>query len=270
MSNAIHDELLDALAEVARGERAAEPEDARWDALAADALCAEDLAALEALAAEDDSTAATFEAFRPIDAGRKAGIVDAMLTELARSNSAAPPDAVPTGAKIIPFRRSFLGRAVTIGVPLALAAGLALFALRPAAVAPVPGYSLEIAGGQQAMRGDTPTGTPPTLAPGVRLELVLSPDTRVRGPGALGVRGFLLRDGQAQPWSPAAEITEAGAVRLAGDLVGLGLADVPPGAYTAVLAVGRVDALPSEAPQADPPPDAGWRRLSTPLVIKAK
>jgi hypothetical protein len=275
MNDAIHDdELLEALAEVARGERAVELEDARWDALAADELSAEDRAALETWGDEDELAALAFEAFRPVDEGRKAAFVDAMLAELGSTATDATPDvqsAQPepvrtTGAKIIPFRRSFLGRGLLIGAPLALAAALAVFLLRPGAAVPVPGYSLEVTGGLHTVRGDEVPKGPPTVGPGVRLELVLSPDTRVTGPVA--ARGFLVRDGEARPWALTPEITEAGAIRLAGDAAALGLTDVPAGHWTAIIAVGRPDALPKTAPIADPADDAGWRRLVTPLELR--
>jgi hypothetical protein len=260
------DALLDALAGIAREARADEP-DPRWDALAADDLSAEDQAALRALVGEDD---ALHSAFAPIDEMRRAGFVDAMLSELDAS-SAEPQHAVPTPAmqapaKIIPFRQSFLGRAITIAAPIALAAGLAWVVLAPGAARPVPGYSIEATGGLKTVRSHGPESGPVIIAPGVRIDWVISPDTAVEGP--IGLTAYLTRDGGSRHWPLSPTITPAGAVRITGDLTSLGLASVPPGRWTAVFSVGRPDALLGNMPPADPPDDAGWRRLTLELDLR--
>ncbi len=238
------DELLEALAAAARAERARDP---RYDALADDALSEEDRAALAALGDDEAMTV-----FTPLGDAAKARFADAALGAL---GAQAPP---ASGAKVLPFRRTWVGRALTFAVPLAAAAALAFILLRPAAEGPgLPEYRLDATAGERTLRSADPAPADvPRYGPGSRIELVLRPSTAAQGPVA--VRAFLNRGGELQPWAVTPEVSPEGAVRIAGPVEKL-LPEVT-GEVEILLAVGRPEALPDARDVLTAPP-AGWRLL---------
>lgn len=259
------DALLGRLGELAREERL----DARLEALAAGTLSPADHAALVQEAAADPELAAAIEAFTPLGDAAQSRIADRLLSQVIPKASSAKS---VEGARVLPFRRP-LARVLLAVVPLAAAAALAFFLLRPEAPvgAPVPGYGLTIEGGEKALRSDTPAEGPPRLLPETRLRLVLTPATPTEG--AVGVRAWKVRQGQAEPWAVAAQVAPNGAARVEGTARTLGLAELPPGRATLVLAIGREASLPPvDAPASAltaPAADAPYRLLSTEVEILA-
>lgn len=223
------DELLDMLGEVARGERDSEP-----DSEAAQAL-------LEPLGddAKDRFAAAAMAAMGPPE------------------DAKAPPD----DAKVIPFRR----RALTWVVPLAAAAAVTIFLLRPAAPT-FTAYQLDATAGEQRLRSGTATdgGERPRYADDSGFELVLRPATRIEGPVAL--RAFTTQGAAVTPWAPPVQAAPGGSFRISGDAGTLlpGLR----GEVELLFAVGPEALLPSAAnvrAALDAPPTS-WRLLRYRLV----
>ena len=271
------DDLLDILSEAARAERAREPADPRWDALADDALSAEDRAALEALAGSDPDAASALEAFRPLDASARERFANAALAELGATESPSEKaghqadvdaDALNTepileGARILSFPR----RVATYVVPFAAAAGLLFFALQPTP-SPFVDYTLSAGAGEQHLRGDAPSNVAvPVYGPGSTLQLVLRPATRVDD--EVEVRAFILQGDELAPWSPPLQTAPGGAVRLQGAADAL----LPgrTGELTLVFAVGPAGTVSDKAHDVrsalDTPPE-GWRVLRYRLRLR--
>jgi hypothetical protein len=261
------DDLVSRLADLAREDEAAARRrlDPRWDRLAAGTLPPEEAAALAAEAGASAEGAAAREAFAPLGNEFRERVVAAVrgevqaaerekkdpgevrgpapLGEARRGRRPAPEDA---GARA---RRR--GRRQVLAGSAAAAAGLAaavvLAVLRPwAAVEPLPPYSLTVSGATEQWRGEAPpesAATPQRFAPGNRLELVLTPQAAVEGRPE--VAAYLARDGALTLWPVAAEVSEHGAVRIAGT-VGEDL-PLPAGESRLAVAVARRGALPGEA-----------------------
>lgn len=136
---------------------------------------------------------------------------------------------------------------------------------------PPPSYVLETDGGLEQLRGDTgetsgggetsETGSDPE--PGrhryrrdTPFEWVLRSTSHAgAGPAVgVGIRAFAFVDGGSAglPLSldPLVEVIEPGAIQITGKIGQLGL---EPGRYTIALAVGRADALPTQAADVDTP-----------------
>lgn len=107
---------------------------------------------------------------------------------------------------------------------------------------PLPGYALELQG-RALMRGDGPGGiadAPVALAPGVRFELVLRPDTAVADD--VGMRAWLDRDDALTALDTTRATAQRGVVALEG-VVGTDWT-LPEGDADLVVVVGRTATLP--------------------------
>lgn len=254
------DVLLAELGALAREERA----DPRLEALAEGRLSAAERADLLAAAATDPELAAAIEAFTPLDEAARDRIANHLLSQVIPKSSAA----LEPGGKVLAFRRPM--RVLLAVVPLAAAAALAFFLLRPGPVGePVPGYGLTVEGGEKPMRSTDPVGGPPRLLPDSRLRLVLTPAAAATG--TIAVRGWKIRDGQAHPWPVTPRIAPNGAALIEGTAQSLGLNDAP-GRVTLVVAVGREAALPPVEAVADlltpaTAEDAPFRLLTTEVEL---
>jgi hypothetical protein len=81
-----------------------------------------------------------------------------------------------------------------------------------------------------------------TLSPGDVYELEIRPESHVIG--AIGARGFLLRENQVRPWDPPFSVQTDGSIRIAGPVNAL-FRDVPEGPWEVAVAVGRPEVLPT-------------------------
>lgn len=273
------DDVLKELGRVARERDVAS--DPRWAALAENRLAPADVAALEALAERSPDHAAALAAFRPLDEAacdRLASVARAALErdgvrfskandanaakeareKAAETASEAAVRAEPregaspgTGARVVPIRSRF-GRAFALAGSLAAAAAVVLalrswgdrLASAPSPIAEMPAYVLDVMGGDRLERG-APEATAEDavrLAPGSRLSIVLRPATAITDP--IAARGFFVRDGRAEAWSPSFEFASGGAVRIAGTREAL-FGGAPDGDYEIVLVVGRPADLPA-------------------------
>jgi hypothetical protein len=149
-------------------------------------------------------------------------------------------------------------------VPATAAAAIALWVMRPPEQARLAEYTLQVQGGEAVARAETPENTQlvPSVGPGSRLALVLRPSRPSTTP--LVARAWLARDGVVRPWAVTPEVSEAGAVRIAGTWESLGLGALEPGEWEALLVVATPDHVPDDTEVAatlkeSPPVDAPWR-----------
>ncbi len=281
------DDLVSRLADLAREEEAAARRrlDPRWDRLAAGTLSTEEAAALREEAVASPEGAAALEAFAPLGEDFRARVAAAVEGEVAaaRPEEKAPGEVrglVPRGEGRRRHRAALEdagararrrgGRRVLVGAAAAgLAAAVVLAVLRPwAAVEPLPPYLASLSGATEEWRGEAPpetTGGPPRFAPGNRLELVLTPERAVEGRPEVAT--FLARDGELAYWPVPFEVSDHGAVRIAGT-VGEDL-PLPPGESRLAVAVGRQgEALPGEAAISRALRE--WRGASTGCLLLAE
>jgi hypothetical protein len=151
---------------------------------------------------------------------------------------------------------------VLLLVPAAVGVAAALLGLRLHFQPPtVPAYAIVGANDELPLR------------PGGRFELELRPASPVTG--AVGARAFLRRENVLRPWDPPFTVARDGSVRIAGAVDAL-FANVPPGPWEIVVAVGRPETLPT-APQdvlrkshADVDADAAaWRLVRRGIRLSA-
>ncbi len=173
-------------------------------------------AALEAGEPVPDVDPALLEALRPLDAVELAGV---QATVRPRSN-------------VLPFRRF----RVALAVPLAAAAAVLFFYLRPSPNA-LPAYELSVRShGAQAWRSGTPAPAErPEFKVGTRFDFTLRPAARVDG--EVELRARRVQGERRLPWAPALQRDPSGAFRVTGK-VG---PDLPPdpGDWTLVFEVAR-------------------------------
>jgi len=257
------DRLLRDLAQAAREEREREMDrwDERWDRLAAGTLSAAEDAELRALAATSEEARLAYEAFRPLGPEFEARVA-AAIQEQAEASAARE---VPQPARVLPFRR----RAGWLGGALAAAAA-ALLVFVLSTPARLPSYSMEVARGDQTVRGaPAAPGKVRELHRGSTLEVTVRPQTRASGP--ILARWYVLRGGAVRELSTPAEISPAGAVRLRGTL-GEDLA-IGPGDWTLWVVVGRPGKLPDPKmlaahPGASALRQDGWIALREPVPLR--
>lgn len=229
MTGSTDDALLEALGEIARAE--GDGLDARWDALAAGSLSAEDEAALKALAATAPDGDAIWAAFAPRDAALDDAITASVLGQAARP--ARPPAPVVSITEAPSARR----RWAWAGAAIALAAGLLVFVLRsPPALPP---YSLENHAGEQVVRGEQ-NAKEVVYGAGSQLDLILRPAADLTT--AVAIRVFHARGDtiSALPVEPTR--SDSGAFRLRGAVDELLPKTV--GAQTLIFIIGAPKALP--------------------------
>jgi hypothetical protein len=219
------DELLEGIRRAAREKRHVD----RWEALAAGELSDAELAELEAQARDDPEVARALEAYRPLDSGARARIVERLERQLARPEAAREPRA--------PFWRRFWVWAPACAVAAAAAIVLLLW---PAGLPDLPRYSLAVRGGVQAVRGDPAPEDLPRFEAGSTLEITLRPQRAVEGP--VEARVFVEEGDGVRRLGVTVEKSATGAVRLRAR-VGQELR-LPDGVHRLVVAVGRPGGLP--------------------------
>jgi len=260
------DKLLQELGRVARERQHAEARDARWESLTEGTLSEEERRELERLAEEDPSTAETYEAFKPLDAGAKERIAARLERQLAEEPA---QEAAPPPARVVPISSSRRWRGLAPALAAMAAAAAVLVVVLPRQGPPLPAYTLALSS-EQGVRSGAPGPEVPRLGPGSQLDLLLRPEQAVEGP--VEVRAFLLRPGEARAWNPPLERSPEGAVRIRGPVETL--LSIPPGEWTLAVAVGRPGALP-ESPdeirarvEEGRAPDAGeWTLLTRKFLL---
>ncbi len=250
-----HDDILLAIAEEARAERDDPTWDPRFEALAEGTLSSEEQAALLASIGDDPRGRAAFDAVKPPEPHVNAGLVDAILAQRAAEHGAqggelprsqaTVSDREARGAKNIPFRARRWAR---VAVPVFAAAAAMTLVLWPSAPPPLPPYRLELSATALQQRGDAPAVEGEIvvhLGAGDHVVVVLRPAARVEGPVA--ARAFWRGAGPAEVWSAPLEVADGGAVRLDGS--GDALFGGRPGRWEIAIAVGRPEAMPTDAAQ---------------------
>jgi len=263
------DPLLTAVGALAREEAARQPDAATLadlDRLAAGELPAPDHARL--VGALPRETVALFE---PLDAGFRARATKTALDGLGLAPSApAPGPPRPAAVLPMPARPAARHRLLFVALPLVAAAGVALWVMRPAPPPVLSDYTLEIVGGEAVTRAErTPTAVP-TVGPGSRLTLQMRPSREAAAP--VVAEAWLVRGGTLRRWPVTPEVSPTGAVRITGTWESLGLAEVEPGEWEALLVVAAPGHLPDDdevgATLTEPPPaDAPWRLQHARFIV---
>ena len=137
-------------------------------------------------------------------------------------------------------RRGNSGRlAALLVVPAAVLVTGALLGLRLHFQPPtVPRYVVDSVGEAPVEPVDLPRGVGRTFVMGLR------PQGAVYG--AVGARGFLLRDGKVSPWEAPFLVARDGSMRIEGAVDTL-FAGIAPGEWEVAVAVGRPETLPRDA-----------------------
>jgi len=215
--------------------------DDRWERLAAGTLPAEERAELEELAERSEEARRLWELCQPLSSEIRGRIVD-------RIKGQEPDETRPeTEGKAMEPSRRFPG-GVWWWAPAAVAAAAvaAVIVLWPGrAAAPLPGYSVELAGGVQVQRSPDLPPPRPVFEAGTRFELTLRPQTRVEG--RLEVRGYLAPGDppdrfDLDPWLAREVPPGRGAVTIDG-IVGEDI-ELRPGEWRLWLVVARPGAMP--------------------------
>lgn len=204
--------------------------------------------------AERDGTPEAIPAF---DAAAEDRIVGLLLGQPASASAGtAEPGAPKAGADVVVLRpsggaaggaRSRLAGArwLYAAAPLAAAAALVLFvATRGSKGAMTPPYDVSMVSASQ-MRDPSSARTNDgtfDVDPDGELELIARPGAPVKHAHA---RAFLVRSGSAQPWLVPLQVSEEGAVRIAGMTRVLFPTTSAP--YDVVIFVSASDALPSDS-----------------------
>lgn len=255
------DPLFRELTRTARDEMSRERDrlDERWDRLSAGTLTSEEEAELRASAAVSEETREAWEAFRPLGGDFEDRVVRAIQAD----RTAPPVSATVPAAKVLPFSRRAARWSGWLAAAAAVAAALLLTIRQPAAL---PGYRLELSGGNRQERSEASAGR---FVPGSPFDLVLRPQTVIEG--EIEARFFLEERGELRPWSVPAAVAPGGVVRVTGTL-GREIA-IPPGDWTVWAVVGRRGELPDAAAlrarlAAGETRTADWTALQTTLRIE--
>lgn len=235
MSN---DPLMNALAQLATDEAKIDP---RLEALAEGRLSTEELAGLEAEAAQDPELALALEAYRPLDGAAADRIVAAATEAFGPTSSTSAPE---TMDNIVPFPL----RRVVGGALVAAAAVAAMFVFVPTGpdYGPLPTYGMEMIGGDARVRGAEHEEIPAAdsirvFSPTSRVELQVVPERAIEGEAAAAV--YFEANGKLAPLAGKIESSEEGVFRIVGSastLFGGHVGDV-----RVYFAVARRGALPS-------------------------
>lgn len=215
--------------------------DDRWERLAAGTLPPDERAELEELAERSEEARRLWELCQPLPSEVRGRIVDLIQGE-------APEGSQPeTEGKAMEPGRRFPGGvwwwAPAAVTAVAVAAVIALWS--GGAAAPLPNYSVELAGGVRVQRSPDLPPPMPVFEAGTRLELTLRPRTRVEG--QLEVRGFLAPADRPdrfhlEPWLAREMAPGKGAVAIDG-IVGEDV-QLRPGEWELWLVVARPGAMP--------------------------
>ena len=260
-------ELLAALSRVARDRKGREPDDPRWDDLAAGRLGDDEERTLRQEAAATQEGEAALEAFAPLSEGFLDRLEERSFDLLGEPDD---EEEESPGAEVVPLRRWHAAPwLAAAGVSLAAAAGL-LFVLRPPELSPLPGYEMPLPGGgvQDLRSAGVPSGDGMArYLPTSDIEVVAFPPQPVEGPVA--ARAFFVRGGQVVAWDAAPEVSQEGAVRFAATVSSLPVA--APGPWDVVVVLGRPETLAAaelkSALAAGEAVPAGLQVVRRPLVL---
>lgn len=158
-------------------------------------------------------------------------------------------------------------RAVAWTMPALAAAAAAALYFGGTDRAPLPNYSFQVSGFEAEMRADheplrSPSEGPLTLGPSTSLVAVLRPETTVAG--EVAVRSYFVQAGRATPWEADVETAASGGLRLRLS---------PPwtkwsGEAELVVWVGRPEVVERPYPELVPGSDAQhWRQ---PVLVRAR
>lgn len=258
------------------GDAMADPDvtdDPRLERLADGTITDDERASLERDAESDPDLAFALEAFQLASEESLVALEEAVIAA-PRGRPALAVVSPDEGAAQAPTPRRRLWPAA---VGLALAAGLAFFALRPTGTpedpgsgspGPLPGYELQLEGPQHQRGDPIPEGgleVDPSK-PG-RVTITLRPREAVAG--AVALRAFRFGpDGAGERWEPPARVAVTGAVQVTG-LVSE-LFAISPGPWTLVFVIGRPGELPTDPAEAlagprEPAPS--WRVLTVSVRV---
>jgi hypothetical protein len=177
----------------------------------------------------------------------------------AKIAAVAFPAARPAGrAKVI---------ALGAGAALAAAAAVVLAVRGAGATGPLPAYEVAIAGPASALRGAPAAGAARAIAiaPSTPLEIVVRPDEDVRGQVVAGA--YLVEGGASHAWDVPIEVSEDGAVRIAGETDRLFAGRR--GELDVIVIVARPGGLPdaADAPRAIEAHDSARRAVAVHVTI---
>lgn len=213
--------------------------DDRWERLAAGTLPPEERAELEALAETSEEARRLWELCQPLSSEVREKIVDRIQGE--KPDKTRPV----TERKAMHPNRRFPG-GVWWWAPAVAASVVAVIVLWPGrAPTPLPGYSVELAGGVHGERSPDLPPPVPVFETGTRFELTLRPRTRVEG--RLEIRGYLAPGDRPdrfdlEPWLTREAPPGRGAVTIDG-IVGEDI-DLRPGEWSLWMVVARPGAMP--------------------------
>lgn len=211
-------QLPEPLLKVAREEDPAR--DPAWKALLEGPISEAEMAALEARAQASPREREIFDAYRPLDQA----VRDRILAEVF-----VPPSPPPRS------RWMRVSKAITSVATLAVVIAL-LWPPRPFKGE----WAIRVVA-EQDQRGEPVKGQLPHLGPGSRLEIGLTPASKIDGP--VEARAFLVRDGRARPWDVRIELVDGGAARIVGTKEEL-FPGVAPGRWEMLVVFGHPGKLP--------------------------
>lgn len=249
------EEIARALREHAREEDATAA-DPRWDALARGDASAEDIAALERMAADDPAAGEALALFRPVGDAAQSRYADAIIAELGRGAEAAPAVKAAPPRIEPPVKRRAIRWVAPAAAGLAMAAAIALFVGQRSPGGALPSYAVTFSGGEATSRSE-PVAPVPELAAGSRFTIALRPATSVAG--SIGARVFLVQGDTLEPVEAEVKVSADGAVRLSvrlGDAI-----DARAGGAEIVAVVARPEALPPATARARDLVEGGDRRV---------
>jgi len=149
------------------------------------------------------------------------------------------------------------------------AAAMLLLSLWPPTPAALPGFGLEVSGGEKVVRGEAPGAAVPRLRPSSRLEITLRPATPVADPNTVRLVALLQTpEGlDVLDWTP--RVSASGTLMMDG--LASELVPAAPGRYTLWLVVcpaGQTDRIPLDPGRlATPPEGAPWQAKALPLEL---
>jgi hypothetical protein len=213
----------------------------RWERLASGKADDVERTALTDLA-RADGDADALAALAPLDDAFFAR-VEARLD----AQAAGRTDARVAPATGVLVRRRWARRFAAIP-PLALAAGVTLFAMRALRAGPeLPAYALLVEGGEKTTRGAASPATEradrPSFARDSEVHVALRPARDVTGP--LTVAAAIVDSGRAHAWVPAVRVSPSGVVEIDGEASAL--LGSAPGDREIVLVVASRPSLPTDA-----------------------
>jgi hypothetical protein len=239
--------LAGLIAEAREDQRARAPE-TPWQKLLEGRLSAEDEAYLRAQAAHDPEVARALEAYAPLAARVQERMLAAITNDasgIARvrsiTSASTPATAASTRASALSPR--------WFAIPLATAAGLLLWIATRKPIDDLPSYALAFETTAQDERSaDAPSPKADVkLRATTQVDLILRPHDSPKTPVAM--RAISMQNGVARPWAPPSEVSATGVVRIRGKASEL--FPTPHGEYELLIAVGRPEALPSDADLAE-------------------